>query len=68
MRKSFAFYLLSNGFQVFRRRLEEELMVARGITLSECVDDESLFRMYQKGEPCSYVMESICGKDNTQDD
>ena len=27
----FAFYLLQNGFQVFRRRLEQELMADRGI-------------------------------------
>jgi len=67
MRKSFAFYLLSNGFQVFRRRLEQELMVAKGVSLSECADDESLFRMYQQGEPTSYVMASICGINERED-
>ena len=61
MKTSFAFYLLQNGFQVFRRRLEEELIVARGLTLGECADDESLFRFYQRGEPTSYVIERLCG-------
>jgi len=61
MKTSFAFYLLQSGFQVFRRRLEEELIVARGLTLGECADDESLFRFYQRGEPTSYVIERLCG-------
>ena len=61
MKKNFAFYLLSTGYQVFRRRLEQELIVARGLSLAECSDDESLFRMYQHGEPTSYVIDRLCG-------
>jgi len=64
--RSFAFYLLQTGFQVFRRRLEEELMVARGVTLAECSDDESLFRLYQRGEPTSFVMDRICGSHTSE--
>jgi hypothetical protein len=63
MRKSFAFYLLQSGFQVFRRRLEQELMVVRGVALNDCSDDEELFRLYQKGEPTSFVIARLCGSD-----
>lgn len=61
MRKSFGFYLLQSGFQVFRRRLEQELMVARGVSLSDCSDDEEIFQMYQQGEPTSFVIARLCG-------
>jgi hypothetical protein len=61
MKKNLAFYLLQNGFQVFRRRLEQELMVCRGVSLAECSDDESLFHLYQNGEPTSYVIDRLCG-------
>ncbi|NLB64728.1 MAG: hypothetical protein GX801_11615 [Fibrobacter sp.] len=60
----FAFYLLQNGFQVFRRRLEQELMADRGINLSDCADDETLYRLYQRGEPTSFVMARICNDEN----
>lgn len=61
MRTSFGFYLLQSGFQVFRRRLEQELMATRGIALGDCSDDDELFRLYQRGEPTSFVMERLCG-------
>lgn len=64
--RSFAFYLLQTGFQVFRRRLEQELMVARGVELAECSDDESLYRLYQRGEPTTFVMDRICGTNSVE--
>jgi|GEM_PF-6141654 len=63
LKSSFGFYLLQNGFQVFRRRLEEELLVARGLMLSDVADDEVLYRLYQHGEPASFVIAGICGKE-----
>lgn len=58
---SFSFYLLRSGFQVFKKRLREELVSRRGIELDEFADDESLYPLYQRGESMEYVMERLCG-------
>lgn len=63
MKQTFAFYLLQSGFQVFRKRLEQELMVERGVTLNDCSDDDELFRLYQRGEPTSFVVARLCGSE-----
>jgi hypothetical protein len=61
MKKTFAFYLFQSGFQVFRKRLEQELLVERGVTLNDYADDDELYRMYQHGEPTSFVVARLCG-------
>ncbi|HSQ42585.1 MAG TPA: hypothetical protein VLM37_09920 [Fibrobacteraceae bacterium] len=66
MRKSLPFYLLSSSFQVFRRRLEQELMATRGISLDDCTDNESLYRMYQHGEPDNFILASLCRNKNDE--
>lgn len=58
---SFAYYLLHTGFQVFKKRLREELVSTRGLELDECADDECLYPLYQRGESMNYVMERLCG-------
>ncbi|MCK9183221.1 MAG: hypothetical protein M0P13_10155 [Fibrobacteraceae bacterium] len=58
---SLSLYLLSSGFQSFKRRLSQEMMVRRGINLDDYADDESLYTFYKLGEPENYVMDAICG-------
>jgi hypothetical protein len=60
----FAFYMLQNGFQVFRRRLEEELWADRGLDLNDCADDETLYQLYQRGEPTTFVLARICDQES----
>jgi hypothetical protein len=59
---SFAFYLLHSGYKLFKKRLREELSSAHGLDLEECVDDESLYPLYQEGESTTFVMERLCGQ------
>ena len=61
LHSSFAFYLLQSGFQVFKKRLRQELVSRRGRELEEFADDENLYPLYQRGESMEFVMERLCG-------
>ena len=50
----------ASGFQVFKRRLMEELGTY-GLLLEDCAEDEQLFSLYRESEPTQYVLESLCG-------
>jgi len=59
---SFAFYLLHSGYQVFKKRLRDELASTRGVELDEFADDETIYPLYQRGESMNFVMERLCGE------
>jgi hypothetical protein len=50
----------SSGFQVFKRRLMEELGV-RGLHLDDCAEDDHLFSLYRQSEPTQFIVEQLCG-------
>lgn len=58
---SVAFYHIHSGFQAFKRRLAQELIVSKGVNLDDFADDENLYPYYRQGESISYVMASLCG-------
>ncbi len=63
LRTSFAFYLLQSGFQVFKKRLREELQCSQGLDLDEFADDDTLYPLYRRGESMNYVIESLTSQD-----
>lgn len=58
---SVAFYHIHSGYQAFKKRLAQELIVSRGVYLEDFADDENLFPYYRQGESMSYVVASLCG-------
>lgn len=50
----------ASGFQVFKRRLMEELGV-RGVQLDDCAEEDQLFSLYRQSEPTQYIVEQLCG-------
>ncbi len=58
---SVAFYHIHSGFQAFKKRLAQELIVSKGVNLDDYADDDNLFPYYRQGESISYVMASLCG-------
>ena len=58
---SLSLTLLSSGFQTFKRRISQELMLRKGVNLEDCTDDEDLYAFYLRGEPENYVMDALCG-------
>lgn len=58
---SVAFYNIHSGFQAFKKRLAQELIVSKGVNLDDFADDDNLFPYYRQGESISYVMASLCG-------
>ncbi len=63
---SLSLYLLSSGFQSFKKRISQELQLRRGVNLEDFADDESLYAFYLRGEPEDYVLDTLCG--NASDD
>jgi hypothetical protein len=58
---SLSLTLLSSGFQTFKRRISQELMLRKGVNLEDYTDDEGLYAFYLRGEPENYVMDALCG-------
>ena len=58
---SLSLTLLSAGFQTFKRRISQELMLRKGVNLEDCTDDEDLYAFDLRGEPENYVMDALCG-------
>ena len=58
---SLSLTLLSSGFQTFKRRISQELMLSNCVNLEDCTDDEELYAFYLRGEPENYVMDALCG-------
>ena len=63
---SLSLQLLSSGYQAFKKRISQELMLRRGVNLDDYADEESLYGFYLRGEPENYVMDALCG--NSGDD
>lgn len=57
---SLSLSILSSGFQAFKKRIAQEL-VLRNVNLDDVSDDESLYAFYLRGEPESYVTDALCG-------
>lgn len=48
-----------SGFQNFKKRLNEELLVDWGLTLEDCAEDAFLIKFYRQGESPAYVAEYL---------
>lgn len=48
-----------SGFQNFKKRLNEELLVDWGLALEDCAEDAFLIKFYRQGESPEYVAEYL---------
>ena len=62
------FSILHPGFQVFKDRIREELSTTSGILLDDIMDDDSLYKIYRDGESAEFVVASINGPMEFDDD
>ncbi|NLO23515.1 MAG: hypothetical protein GX116_04175 [Fibrobacter sp.] len=56
---AFSFYRIHSGFEAFKKRLAQELVVRKGIYLEDFVEDINLYPFYRAGESVDFTIESI---------